>query len=98
MSGLLIFLILLLIWISAIYIFRNKESDSFSLWGPIVMWKTEKGKKLIERISKKEKFWKGYADFGIALSLFAMFATFALIIYNAYLSFLIPLRMHHLHR
>ena len=90
MSGLLIFLILLLIWISAIYIFRNKESDSFSLWGPIVMWKTEKGKKLIERISKKEKFWKGYADFGIALSLFAMFATFALIIYNAYLSFLIP--------
>jgi len=87
MSGLIIFLILLFLWVFALYIFRNKESDSFSLWGPILMWKTEKGKKFIERISRKEKFWKSYADFGIALSIVAMFATFALILYNAYLSF-----------
>jgi len=87
MSGLIIFLFLLLIWVFALYIFRNKENDSFSLWGPILMWKTEKGKKFIERVARKEKFWKRYADFGIALSITFMFATFALIIYNVYLSF-----------
>ncbi len=82
MSGLIIFLSLLLVWVFALYIFRNKESDSFSLWGPILMWKTEKGKRFIERVARKEKFWKRYADFGIALSLIFMFATFALIIYK----------------
>lgn len=87
MSELIIFLSLLLVWVFTLYIFRNKESDSFSLWGPILMWKTEKGKRFIERVAIKEKFWKRYADFGIALSLIFMFATFALIIYNVYLSF-----------
>ena len=87
MSALLLFLILIGIWTFIIYILKRKKNESLSMWGPIVMWKTERGKKLIGKIARKEKFWKAYADFGIVLSLVAMFATFALILWNVQLTF-----------
>ncbi|NIA11102.1 MAG: PDZ domain-containing protein [Nitrospiraceae bacterium] len=87
MSALIIFLILLCIWAFVLYIVKRKGNDSFSMWGPILMWKTEKGKKLISRIARRERFWKAYADFGIVLSLIAMFATFVLILWNVRLTF-----------
>ncbi len=90
MSVLIILLILLFLWAFVLYVVKNRGNESFSMWGPIVMWKTEKGKKFIGRIAKKEKFWRAYADFGIILSLVAMFATFILILWNVRFAFNIP--------
>ena len=86
-SLLILLLVLIGVWTVVVYAVGRFKKDSFSLWGPIVMWKTEKGKKLIARIARKERFWKAYADFGISLSLVAMFATFALILWNVKLTF-----------
>lgn len=87
MSGLLILALLLVIWLLILYAVQRRERVSLSLWGPILMWKTEKGKKLIARIARKQRFWRTYADAGIAISLVVMVATFALILWNVYLTF-----------
>jgi len=86
-SLLILLLFLIGVWTIVIYAVGRTKKENFSMWGPIVMWKTEKGKKLIARIARKERFWKAYADFGIALSLVAMFATFVLILWNVRLTF-----------
>ncbi|MEA2055164.1 MAG: site-2 protease family protein [Candidatus Thermoplasmatota archaeon] len=86
-------LLLLSIWIFILYVIKRKENEKFSMWGPVLMWKTEKGKKFIKRVAEKKKFWKIYADFGIALSLVAMVATFALILWNVKISFQTSLKI-----
>ncbi|MDD3492518.1 MAG: site-2 protease family protein [Candidatus Thermoplasmatota archaeon] len=87
MSGLFILAILLAVWLLILYAVQRRERASLSLWGPILMWKTEKGKKLIARIARKRRFWRIYADAGIVISLVVMVATFALILWNVYLTF-----------
>ncbi|MBC7128180.1 MAG: site-2 protease family protein [Thermoplasmatales archaeon] len=56
---------------------------------PLLIWKTEKGKNLIDRISKKVD-WKYYGNLSILICFLAMIATTYLILRNAILSFIIP--------
>jgi len=56
---------------------------------PLLIWKTEKGKNLIDRISKKVD-WKYYGNLSILICFLAMTATTYLILRNAILSFIIP--------
>ncbi len=90
MSLLLIGLILILAWIGVLLVVYRWEHDAVSLWGPTVMWKTERGKRLIGRIARRDRFWNRYADVGIVLSLAAMIGMFLLILWNVYLTFQIP--------
>ncbi|MEM2509172.1 MAG: site-2 protease family protein, partial [Candidatus Thermoplasmatota archaeon] len=55
---------------------------------PLLIWKTEKGKNLIDRISKKFD-WKYYGNLSIFLCIAAMLVTTYLILRNALLSFII---------
>jgi membrane-associated protease RseP (regulator of RpoE activity) len=78
------------LWVILLYIAKKKgESHGFNIAGPLLMWKTEKGKKIINRISKK-KIWKHYGDLSIILCIIAMIFTTALILWNVIIAFQIP--------
>ncbi len=74
------------IWAILLYIVKKKGGEHFTIVGPLIMWKTEKGKKLIDRIARK-KIWKRYGDFSIAVTIVAMVLTTWLIVRSVYLSF-----------
>ncbi|MBC7080664.1 MAG: site-2 protease family protein [Thermoplasmatales archaeon] len=56
---------------------------------PLLIWKTEKGKNLIDRISKKFD-WKYYGNISILICILAMTITTYLILRNAIISFSLP--------
>ena len=85
--SLFIIIAILCIWILIVYLIKEKGGDAFSIWGPILLWKTEKGKALIERIAKKGEFWKRYADLAIIICSISMILMFLLILWNVNLSF-----------
>ncbi len=65
---------------------RNKgilERYHLALYGPFIMWKTEKGKALLERMAEKDRFWKWYGDVSIAITVFAMVAMMVLLLWSA---------------
>lgn len=90
MSVLLIVLILLLAWAGILLAVYRWKHEAVSLWGPTLMWKTERGRKFIRRVAQRHQFWNRYADAGIVLCLAAMASMFLLILWNVYLTFQIP--------
>ncbi len=77
-------------WGIVLYIAKKKgEKYGFDLMGPLLMWKTEKGKKFIDRISRK-RIWKHYGNAAIIICIVAMFFTTLLIIWNVIIAFSIP--------
>ncbi len=81
----LIFLVLLIAYITSIFILKRKgllEKYNCSLWGPLLMWKTERGKNLIERIAKKKRFWIWFANIGIAVCFIAMIGMSLLLLWD----------------
>ena len=93
MNGWLIALILTIIWLAIVYyLFKKgyvKKEGNISLFGPAIMLKTSRGKKWIEKVGK-HKVWEIYGYLGLFLSLFLMFAVFAMLIWQAYLVTTIP--------
>jgi len=59
------------------------ELYGITLWGPFLMWRTEKGKMLIDKLATKRKFWNSYADISFYIVLFAMFSMTLLLIFEA---------------
>lgn len=79
--------IIFAIWlIILIFIKRKGKKYNLELAGPIIMWKTEKGKQFIEKISKK-RFWKYYGNLSIIICVLAMIFTSLIILWNLYMSF-----------
>jgi membrane-associated protease RseP (regulator of RpoE activity) len=77
-------------WIVILVIAAKKgEQFGFDIAGPLLMWKTEKGKRTIDRIARK-KGWHRYGDFAVALTAIAMVFTLGLIILNVIVAFQIP--------
>ena len=74
------------IWTILLYIVRKKGGEHFSMVGPLIMWKTEKGRKLIDKIARK-KIWKSYGNLAIIITVVAMILTTWLIARSVYLSF-----------
>ncbi|NOR59215.1 MAG: peptidase [Methanosarcinales archaeon] len=50
--------------------------------GPLLMIRTTKGQKFLDRIASAKSFWRLFGDAGIPLMLFGMFLMFALIIFS----------------
>jgi len=75
-----------LAWGILLYAVKKKGGEHFSLIGPLIMWKTEKGKKLVDRIAKY-RAWKTYGDISIIIVSIAMILTTWLVIRSVYLSF-----------
>lgn len=66
------------------------ESYSLEMSGPFLMWKTEKGKKLIDRISERKNFWKNYGSLGIVIVAICMVIILFLVVWSAILASSIP--------
>ena len=65
---------------------------NISSFGPILMIRTTRGKKLLERLARgelKERFWRTYANIGTILVLIAMIYMFVLVLRGAYITFLV---------
>jgi membrane-associated protease RseP (regulator of RpoE activity) len=66
------------------------REDGLSLWGPFLMWRTERGKKLIEKIAQKKRFWKVFGDVAIGINLFIMIILMFFLVWAATLVPSIP--------
>ncbi len=66
------------------------KKETFSLWGPFLMWRTEKGKKLIERLAQKKRLWQVYGSISIGICVFTMILMMFFLIWAATLVPSIP--------
>ncbi len=51
-----------------------------TLWGPIIMWRTKRGREFIDRLSKRRTFWRWYGNIGIVLCTLTMVFMFITLI------------------
>ncbi|MDI6708425.1 MAG: site-2 protease family protein [Candidatus Thermoplasmatota archaeon] len=92
MSALLIVPLAIAIYLLVILILQRKKllgKHNLSLSGPILMWRTERGKNFIDQISK-HKFWKHFGSFALVLSTVVGIAMFFVLIWSANLARKMP--------
>ncbi|MDD1767708.1 MAG: site-2 protease family protein [Methanomassiliicoccales archaeon] len=80
-------------YIVIFYILMKKgilEKHGIHMWGPILMWRTQKGKNLIERLSKPKRFWSAYSTLAKFICIGVMIFIMALLIWEATLVASIP--------
>jgi membrane-associated protease RseP (regulator of RpoE activity) len=68
------------------------ERYNISTIGPILMIRTKRGGRLLERMSNdtsRERFWRVYANIGTVLVLVAMVFMFVLVVYGTYATFMV---------
>nr|QNO52404.1 hypothetical protein IAKEDICC_00025 [Methanosarcinales archaeon ANME-1 ERB6] len=92
---LMLILYIFLIYWFIVFVLDKKgilERYNISAFGPILMIRTTRGQKLLERLSKgelKERFWRTYANVGTILVLIAMIYMFVLVLRGAYVMFMV---------
>lgn len=59
------------------------EPRNLSLAGPIVMWKTGRGRALIDRLARPKRFWRAFGDLSIIIVAATMIATTLLLLWEA---------------
>ncbi|WP_321428531.1 site-2 protease family protein [uncultured Methanolobus sp.] len=74
--------ILLLYWIAIIILNRKGilEKYNISAYGPVLMIRTTKGLKLLDKLAIPKKAWRVYADIGIRLMFIGMIAMLLVVI------------------
>jgi len=86
MNGYLIALIVFLAWVGLVY-FLNRtkwlERHSMSLMGPMIMWKTRRGKKFIERLASRKRFWNFYGKVALWICAGSMLLIMLLLLWEA---------------
>lgn len=93
LNPLFIFVLVISIWIIIMYVLHKKkvlEGTPFALSGPFLLWKTERGKRFIDWLSRPKRFWKIYGDFSIVLTLIIMFTFLVVLMWVATLVMNIP--------
>ncbi len=93
MDGLLIALAVIGAYLVLAYYLKSKgvlEKYNMSLWGPFIMWRTRRGRDLIDKLSKPKTFWKGYALLSKGLVVGTMVFMMGLLIWEAFLVPSIP--------
>lgn len=93
MNPYILAIIILGLWVACLYLLHKKkilERAGLSLWGPFLMWRTEKGKKLIETLARPRKFWMFYATLSQVICLAVMIFIMGLLLWEATLVTSIP--------
>lgn len=83
LNGWLIFGLLLAAYLGVYFLLRQRKGPlpgGFEFTGPLLLWRTQLGKKAIERVSRPHRFWNAVADVGIVLTWFIGLAIFALLV------------------
>lgn len=57
---------------------------NLSLMGPILVWRTQRGRGLLEKLSKPKRFWRAYGTASIIINILAMIFMVALIIWQTW--------------
>ncbi len=93
MDGLIIALAVIGVYIVLAYVLNSKgilEKYNMSLWGPFIMWRTKRGRDLIDKLSKPKRFWNAYALLSKVLVVGTMIFIMGLLIWEAFLVPSIP--------
>jgi len=77
----------LIYWLIVLVLNRKGILQRYNIdaFGPILMIRTTRGRKLLERLAKgelRERFWRTYANIGTVLVLVAMIYMFVLVSYS----------------
>jgi len=92
-SGFLYALILIVGFIGIMFIldkFDLLEPLGMEMAGPLLMWKTRKGRDLIDRLAQKKRLWEIYGNLGLFIVAIAMIIIFVMVFFNAYIATQIP--------
>ncbi|HUR70317.1 MAG TPA: site-2 protease family protein [Candidatus Thermoplasmatota archaeon] len=83
MNGWVVFALLLAAYLGVYIVLRNRKGPlpgGFEFTGPLLLWRTQWGKRAIEKVSRPRRFWNVVADAGIVLTWIVGIAIFALLI------------------
>jgi membrane-associated protease RseP (regulator of RpoE activity) len=86
MNGYLIALIVFLAWIALVYYLRKRkwfERHNMSLMGPAVMWRTKRGRELVDRLSSHRRFWTFYSRLALWICAGSMVTIMVLLLWEA---------------
>ncbi len=92
-SGFLYALVLIIGFIGIMFIldkFDLLEPFGMEMAGPLLMWKTKKGRDLIDRLAQKKRLWEIYGNLGLFIVAIAMVIIFVMVFFNAYIATQIP--------
>jgi membrane-associated protease RseP (regulator of RpoE activity) len=87
MDGLLIFFTILFLYFIIVITLHKKgilEKLNISLYGPALLLRTTKGRNFLKKIASKERFWKGFGNFGIVLCFILMVLMVIVLIWQAW--------------
>jgi len=83
LNGWLVFGVLLAGYLGLYFLLRQRQGPlpgGFEFTGPLLLWRTQLGKRTIEKVSRPHRLWNAVADVGIGLTWFMGLAVFALLI------------------
>jgi membrane-associated protease RseP (regulator of RpoE activity) len=86
MNGYLIALIVFLAWLALVMTARKKkwlEKRAMSLYGPIIMWRTRKGRDFIERLASAERLWNAFGKASLWICAGTMVTMMILLLWQA---------------
>lgn len=90
---LIIIVFTFLVWLGAIILLDRKgllDKVGLTRWGISLMWKTEKGRGLIDKLARPKKFWIKVMNVGTYFFFLAMLIMFAMLTLSAYYSITSP--------
>jgi len=93
MQKLVIVLVIVILYWMLVEILKREgifEKHNITVYGPVLLIRTEKGLNLLDNLSKHKSFWKKLANIGLPLVFFGMFFMFSLLIYADFLMILNP--------
>jgi membrane-associated protease RseP (regulator of RpoE activity) len=89
----LVLVVILVVYFAVVYLIKKKNllaSHGVSIYGPFIMWKTEKGRDFIDRLSRPKTFWRSYAAVAKVICFLVAIFIMSLLIWEATLVTSIP--------
>ncbi|MGI0148930.1 MAG: site-2 protease family protein, partial [Thermoplasmata archaeon] len=90
LDSLAIALVAIFLWSLGLYVLQRRGlleplglSPSPPPAGPFLMWKTVRGRKMIDRLARPARFWRFFGDLSIAMVAITMMGTTLLLIWEA---------------
>lgn len=86
MNGYIIALVILIAWIAGVYVLNKRnwfERHRMSLMGPMVMWRTQRGREIIDRIASRRRVWSLYGKLSLWICAGAMMTIMLLLLWEA---------------
>lgn len=87
MNGWIVFAVLLAAYLGIYFLLRSRQGPlpgGFEFTGPLLLWRTQWGKRTIEKVARPKRFWNVIADGGIVLTWAIGLLIFLLLIFTLY--------------